>query len=137
MKMTLYAPEEIPEIWQHTEPHFRRVVEKAVHGEFTTDDLKKMAEKGSLYVVLVWEADTVALAMAFEIIRYPRATAANVVAMGGRNMQKAMDAYQGKLAQALRQVGAQWVTCSVSRSMARLCERVGFKTIYQTMRMEL
>ena len=137
MRLVFYKPEQIPEIWQYAEPLFLRVIDKAVHGEFDIVDLYRMARDGKVIVCLVWEGDEVVMATAIEFVYYPKATAANVLAMGGRDLKKVLEELFEPVKQFCREAGADWITCSVSRAMERIHKQNGLHTIYRSMRMEL
>lgn len=137
MRLVFYKPEQIPEIWQYAEPLFRRVIDKAVHGEFDIVDLYRLAREGKIVVCLVWEGDEVVMATAIEFVYYPKATAANVMAMGGRDLKKVLEECFEPVKQFCREAGADWITCSVSRAIERIHKRNGLRTIYRSMRMEL
>ena len=137
MKLVFYKPERIPEIWFHAAPLFQKVVDKAVHGEFDVADLYRLAREGEVVVCLVWDGDDVVMATAIEFIYYPKATAANVLAMGGRDLEKVLGEFLEPFKRFCREAGADWVTCGVSRAMERIHKRNGFRTIYRSMRVEL
>lgn len=137
MKLVFYKPERIPEIWFHAAPLFQKVVDKAVHGEFDVADLYRMARDGTVTVCLVWDGDEVVMATAIEFVYYPKATAANVLAMGGRDLKKVLEEFLEPFKRFCREAGADWMTCSVSRAMERIHKRNGLRTIYRSMREEL
>ena len=86
MRLRFYGPDDVADVWPDVAPLFEKVVEKAVHGEFTVDDLFRLAKAGRITVGLAREDDggkTPVMAVAFEFRRYPSATAVNVLAMGG------------------------------------------------------
>ena len=46
MNLVFVRPEEVDTVWAEVAPEFGRVVEKAIHGEFTTEDLYRLARDG-------------------------------------------------------------------------------------------
>ena len=44
MKLRFYRPDEVAAVWPDVAPLFEKVVEKAVHGEFSVDDLFRLAK---------------------------------------------------------------------------------------------
>lgn len=137
MKLVFYTPDKIPAVWPDAAPLFQKVVDKAVHGEFDVADLYRMAVTEKIVVCLVWEGTDAVMATAIEFIDYPKAIAANVLAMGGYGLKKVLDAYFPAVKQFCRSIGARWIECSVSPSMERIHKRFGYQTIYRNMRMEL
>lgn len=137
MRLVFYKPEQIPEIWQYAEPLFLRVIDKAVHGEFDIVDLYRMARDGKVVVCLVWEGDEVVMATSIEFVYYPKATAANVLAMGGRDLKKVLDKFLNRSSNSAGKQAQTGSPCSVSRAMERIHKRNGLHTIYRSMRMEL
>lgn len=137
MKLVFYKPEQIPEIWFHAAPLFQKVVDKAVHGEFDVADLYRLAREGKVVVCLVWEGDEVAMATAIEFVYYPKATAANVLAMGGKEMKAVFACCFAAVKQFCRIAGAKWIQCEVSAGAERLYRPYGYQTVYRKMRVEL
>ena len=57
MKLRFYRPDEVAAVWPDVAPLFEKVVEKAVHGEFSVDDLFRLAKDGQITVGLAREDD--------------------------------------------------------------------------------
>lgn len=123
--------------WPQLAPLFEKVVSRAVHGEFTTEDLYRMATEGRIRVGLVREGGEIILAMAFEFKHYPRALAINFLAMGGRGLQAVLSRFLGTFKQWARDAGAMWIEASCSPAMARIYARHDFLTTYQLLRLDL
>ena len=116
------------------------MVEKAVHGEFTVDDLFRLAKAGRITVGLAREDDggkTPVMAVAFEFRRYPSATAVNVLAMGGRDLARFMTRFLPPFSAFCKGAGADWIECAVSPAMARMHGRYGFRPVYRNMRLDI
>lgn len=137
MRLVFYKPEQIPAVWFHAAPLFQKVVDKAVHGEFDVADLYRLAREGKVVVCLVWDGDDVVMATAIEFVDYPKMTVANVLAMGGRNLGKVLDAFFPAVKQFCRDVGAASIECLVSPGMERIHWRNGLQTVYRKMRVKL
>ena len=86
MNLVFVRPEEVDTVWAEVAPEFGRVVEKAIHGEFTTEDLYRLARDGRITVGVAREKGEVVMVVAFEFVFYPSATAVNVLAMAGRRL---------------------------------------------------
>ena len=137
MKLVFYTPDQIPAVWPDAAPLFQKVIDKAVHGEFDVADLYRLAIAGKIVVCLVWEGVGVAMATAIEFIDYPKARAANVLAMGGHDLKKVLYAYFPAVRQFCRNIGAKWIECNVSPGMERIHMRNGYHTVYRNMRIKL
>ena len=138
MKLVFLKTEEVPGVWDEIAPQFRRVVEKACHGEFTVDDLYRMAVSGDMIVGVAREEDgSVIMAMAFQFVHYPAATGVNVLAMAGKNLKQFMGQFLPPFRAFCRAAGADWIECSVSPGMERMHHRHGFETVYRNLRMSV
>lgn len=139
MKMVFYKKEEVPAIWDEVAPQLERVVDKAVHGEFTVENLRALALKGDIHIGIARKDDgEFAMVMVFEFILYPSgALGANVLAMAGKDMSAFMEYAVPRFKRFCRQAGASWIECSVSPGMERMHRRHGFKTVYRMLRMSV
>ena len=138
MKLVFLKPGEVDTVWGEIVPLFARVVEKACHGEFTVDDLYRMAVAGDAIVGVAREEDgAVVMAMAFQFAPYPAATGVHVLAMGGRNLKRFMTQFLPPFKAFCRAAGADWIECSVSPGMERMHHRYGFRTVYRNLRMSV
>ena len=67
------------------------VYRKAMHGEMLVEDLYTRALKGEVFVIVAknddTEVPTVKLVIVMELVYYPRFTAMNVVALGGKDLK--------------------------------------------------
>ncbi len=68
MNLVFLRPVEVEAIWHEVAPEFGRVVEKAIHGEFTTDDLYWLAREGKVTVGVAREKGKVVMAVVFEFV---------------------------------------------------------------------
>lgn len=138
MKLVFLKQEEVAAVWDEIAPQFERVVSKACHGEFTVDDLYRMAVSGDMIVGVARKPDgEVVMALAFQFVRYPAATGVNVLAMAGRDMKRFMGQFLPPFKTFCREAGADWIECSVSPGMERMHHRYGFKTVYRNLRMSV
>lgn len=137
MRLVFYTRDQIPAVWPDAAPLFQKVIDKAVHGEFDVADLYRLAVTGKIVVCLVWEGTDALMATAIEFVDYPKARAANVLAMGGHDLKRVLDACFPAVRQFCRSIGANWIECSVSPGMERIHKRFGYHTVYRNMRMEL
>ena len=139
MRLVFYSEDEIDKVWDDLSPEFDRVVKKAVHGEYTTEDLYRLAKEGRIHVAAAREPDgSLIMALAFEFLYYPSgATGCNVLAMAGRDMMHSMGKLFADFQHFCKLAGANWIECSVSPGMERMHRRFGFRTIYRNLRLEV
>jgi len=116
---------------------FERCVKRAVKGEFDADDLLRLAREGRMFIGVVTDGDAPVLALAFELIEYPRMTALNIAAMAGARMNEAMRMLWPTFKRLARLAGADCIQASGSAAMARLLARQGFGEVYRVMRSAL
>ena len=66
-------------------------------GELDVDDIYSRALKGQMFVIAVKNDSTelpdVKLALALELVYYPKYTAMNVVALGGKDLRNMIDMF--------------------------------------------
>ncbi len=138
MNLRFLKAAEIDGVWDEVAPEFERVVKKACHGEFTVDDLYRMAKENGVHIGVCREDDgRLVMVLAFQIIFYPAATGVNVLAMGGRHLNAFMGQFLPPFKQFCRAAGADWIECSVSPGMERMHHRHGFETVYRNLRLNL
>ena len=130
-------PDEVDIYWHELEPEFKRVVDKAVHGEFLVSDIRKMALDGHATIGIIRDGDEIVMAVAFEFRHYPQKMGVNVFAMGGKRMFEVLGKFFESFKEFCRVAGADWIECSVSPGMERLHHRSGYKTIYRHLRFDL
>ena len=138
MKLVFLKPEEVAAVWDEIAPQFQRVVSKACHGEFTVDDLYRMALSGNTIIGVAREADgELVMVMAFQFVLYPSATGVNVLAMAGKNLKQFMSQFLPPFKTYCREMGADWIECAVSPGMERMHHRHGFETVYRNLRVSV
>ena len=139
MHLTFLKPHQVSHYWHTIAPLFAKVITKAVHGEYTFQNLKDMAEAGHYTIGIATDPEAVPImAIAFETVHYPSGIKAiNVLAMGGRDLHQFMTQFLPPFAQWCHHNGADWIECMVSRGMERIHHRYGFQTIYRNLRLPL
>lgn len=130
-------PGKIDAIWPSVEKLVDRLEKKAVHGEFTKEDVKDLAKKGIVGIGVAYDDDGIFMLMAFEDVVYPKATAVNVLAMAGERLDEFMTLFLPPFKDFLRNQGVSWIECNVSPGMERMHHRYGFKTVYRNLRLEV
>ncbi|WP_050466363.1 hypothetical protein [Herbaspirillum chlorophenolicum] len=116
---------------------FERVTNEAAKGEFTVQDLERLAGEGRIIVGVALLANTPVLAVALEFIHYPQYTVMNVVALAGEQLPAVMQAFWPALREYAREAGATHIQASCSPAMARLLAKYGFEETYRTIRSKL
>lgn len=120
--------------WWKCQPFLARCVEEAVNGEYTVDDLYQLSLLGRALPFYAERDGEVQVAGVLEIIRYPRQTALNVMALAGSNLETvAHDCFED-MKKFAAWMGADYVEASAAPAMTRLLRRLGFSPIYQTVR---
>lgn len=123
--------------WEELQPLFHKVVVRATHGEFTVDDIYRMAMDGSIVISLVREAGKIIMALAFEFRHYPKKLAVNYLAMGGKKSHEVMARFLKDFGVWAKNAGADWIEASCSLGMARIFAQHHFVTTYQLVRLDL
>lgn len=124
--------------FEKVKPLIRRVVTGAAHGEFSLDDLQYLIQDGRAFAGFVAEEDgTPVVAYVWEMIFYPRTTAVNVIALGGKDFYRCCDWYWPFMQEVWRRQGATVVECSSTPAMARFLQKAGFHEVYRVSRKEL
>ena len=115
-----------------------RVIERAAHGEFNSDDLKSMIAAGRAYAgFITTEEGLIELVWVWEMVFYPQKTVVNVMAMAGRHFKECCLDYFDWMKDVWRAQGATAVTSYTNRAMARFLSRAGFCEKYRFLEMEL
>jgi hypothetical protein len=133
----LTTGEAIQADWEELKPLFRKVVDRATYGEFTIDDLYRMAMDGSIVISLVREAGKIIMALAFEFRHYPQKLAVNYLAMGGKKSHEVMARFLKEVGEWAKKAGADWIEACCSKGMARIFAQHHFVTTYQLVRLDL
>lgn len=103
-----------------------RVVKNAVHGEYNADDVRKLLIKGLAFCAYSKDEEgEVEIACVWEMIYYPRTTAVNVLALGGKNTKENWAKYGPTLMDLWKAQGADCIECATTKAMARLLMSAG------------
>jgi hypothetical protein len=127
--------------WGAVEPLLQRVITKAGHGEFTTQDLFEAIIAGRMWCFVfkkdVGEQPDVALVIVLELSGYPRMKAMNIVAVGGREMNLFRTKFWDRIRGWAYMSGIRYFEALVSPAMQRILVRYGFKPVYTLVRADL
>lgn len=130
--------EELDRDWGLIEPILASVVSRAVHGEFDCRDLKAMALSKRIVIGAFFADDGVMLlAFAFEFRFYPKKTAINILALGGKRMDEVFSEFLGQFRDWAAAAGADFLEASCSRGMSRMLAKYGYVNTYQQLRLDL
>lgn len=124
--------------WERLAPLFQTVIERACQGEFDVADLKAMALKKRIVIGAFFDdSGEPLLAFAFEFRSYPKKTAVNILALGGRRMDEVFSVFLERFKQWARKAGADFIEASCSPAMTRLLLRYGYINAYRQLRLDL
>ena len=127
--------------WGQAVPLLQRCIDEAMHGELTVEDLYEGIKAGVMYGIVFkndeGELPDVALVVVLEPALYPRLSAMNVLALGGRDLGVFGEKYWKHICSWSYLNGLRHMQASASPGMARMLKRLGFKSVYTTMRMDL
>ena len=127
--------------WAQAVPLLERCIGEAMHGELTVEDLYEGIKAGQMFGIVVkndeGELPDVALALVMELIFYPRMPVMNVVALGGRDLEQFSNKFWKYVCGWSHLSGVRYMQASASPGMARMLKKLGFNSVYTTMRMDL
>ena len=131
-------PEELERDWEKIEPILGSVVSRAVHGEFECSDLKAMAQSKRIVIGAFFDDDgVILLAFAFEFRFYPKKTAVNILALGGKRMDAVFSEFLDQFRDWAAAAGADFLEASCSRGMSRMLAKYGYVDTYRQLRLNL
>ena len=137
----LSSKELLDRYWGQCVPLFEKCIEKQMDGELDVDDIYSRALKGQMFVFAVKNDSTelpdVKLALALELVYYPKYTAMNVVALGGKDLRNMIDMFWKHVCGWAKICGIKKMECSVNPAMQKILETVGFKQQYVQLRQDL
>ena len=127
----------LDEVWRDIQPLLDNNTLKA-HGELTSADLYVMGLTLKAQFAVRWVDGKPSMVVVWEYLRYPRFTAANILALSGKGSLTFMSQYWGFVTDIMREQGASIVECSTYKQMADLMEkRYDFELTYYHMRKKL
>lgn len=122
-----WMPRPTDEQFSVAAPLLQRVIDEArTKADFTVEDLHRLARLGRVLIGLAFRDGQPVMVAAVELVHYPRASAVNVMALGGRGLREVADAFFGELKDFARSMGASRIEASGSPAMARLLRRFQF-----------
>ncbi len=130
--------DELERDWSLIEPILEAVVSHAVHGEFDCCDLKAMAQSKQIVIGAFFADDgVILLAFAFEFRFYPKKTAINILALGGKRMDAVFSEFLDQFKDWAAAAGADFLEASCSRGMSKMLAKYGYVNTYQQLRLDL
>ena len=130
----LTTPELIEAYWPDVSRCIKPVIDHAARGEFYLGDIKQMLDEKRAYVVIVSDDSGVVLALVYEFVFYPKVTACNIVALGGKLLDDAYRQFFVTFKKWLYGMGITVIEASCSSAMSRLLARYGFEKTYEVVR---
>lgn len=116
--MKLLTPKQVTAYWNEICP----LLDKAVmhgRGELVVDDILDLVWAGRMFVSVVEEKEKIVLAIAAEMIYYPRKPVLNVAFVGGRAKDIYVEVY-ARLEEMAKVLGAKAIQCYCRPSIAKL-----------------
>ena len=137
----LSTKELIDKYWGQCTPLLEKCIDRQMHGEMNIEDIYTRALKGEMFIIAIKddtsEVPDVKLVLVLELVYYPRFTAMNVVALGGRDLKNMISEFWAHICGWAKVCGVTKIECSVPLAMERILKNVGFKQNYIQMRQEL
>lgn len=133
----LPMPDDILAKWGQLEPLFQEAIGKAVHGEFSCQQLLNIALNKSGLIAYIEDDEGILMALAMELKYYPAMRALNVMAMAGENMKELFMLHSPAIADFARSCGVTHFEASTSKAMARMLQDCGWFHVYETVRYRL
>ena len=130
-------PEDVYANWHRLEPMFARAIDKAVHGEFSVDQLLQLALNKTGLIAYIEDEQEILMVLAMELRHYPGMTVLNVMAMAGKNMRELFSLHSPEIADFARSCGVTHFEASTSRAMAKMLQECGWSHVYETVRFKL
>lgn len=110
------------------------VAHQAARGEFTTEDLAAMVDAGTAVAGLAMEDGRPVLGVVFEFRHYPRAMTINVMALGGRDLDRVAGTFWPQFVAWAKESGVAHIEACTSPVMTRMLRRIGFQHAYDLVR---
>ena len=137
----LSTKELIDKYWGPCVPLLDQCIKRAMHGEMLVEDLYTRALKGEVFIIVAknddTETPTVKLVIVLELVTYPRFTAMNVVALGGKDLKNLIQMYWKDVCSWAKVCGVKKIECSVHPAMERVLTSEGFERTYVQLRQDL
>lgn len=118
MDFTVLLPKEVDAEWAQIRPLLMKAV---VHGrgEVMVDDILDLVKKGQMFVAATRDGDKIVLAIAAEIVYYPRKRVLNL-AFGGGSVSPIYDQVYEGLAKMAKILDVNTIQCYCRPSVAKL-----------------
>ena len=128
--------------WPQAAALLQPVVDGAMHGEMTIDDIYQAVADGRMYCIVfkddtAGEVPAVALALVLELVAYPRKTMMGIVAVGGQELGLFQSRFWKHICSWAYMNGVREMQAMVSPAMARVIGRYGFAQVYNVMRLPI
>ena len=142
--LLLATPAHVEAYWPWVRPLLNRCVKETMHGELEVDDIKALALVGKAHIFVLTNDRTatnperdVRLALAVEVVQYPRLPAMNVLAIGGADLAMFHKKFWQQFCGWAYMNGIRAIDGWVGPAMRRMLARYGFKQVYSHIRLEL
>lgn len=134
----LLTPARLQELWPQINPLFEVCCEEASKGEIMAIDIYTLAIQDRAYVFVETLNGIVTVALAMEIIVYPRMKLASIFALGGKNLISAKSRYWSYIIDWMKANKINAIDAAVDdRMLSMLTKRFGFELVYRQVRLKL
>lgn len=121
--LTVVQLESVEALWPELKPLFAPAVEYCA-GELDVDDVLSLVKSKQAFIAVMSCEEKINLALAFQVLVYPKKTVLHVLAMGGEKFDVCATACWGEIENLAKVLGACAVRASVRPSMERYAKRV-------------
>lgn len=134
----LLTPARLQELWPQINPLFEVCCSEASKGEIMAIDIYTLAIQDRAYVFVETLNGIVTVALALEIIPYPRMKLASIFALGGSKLISAKTRYWIYIIDWLKANKIDAIDAAVDdRMLNMLTKRFGFELVYRQVRLKL
>ena len=134
----LLTPARLQEMWPQINPLFEVCCSEASKGEIMAIDIYTLAIQDRAYVFVETLDGIVTVALALEVIPYPRMKLASIFALGGSKLISAKTRYWKYILEWLKANKIDAIDAAVDdRMLNMLTKRFGFELVYRQVRLKL
>jgi len=134
----LLTPARLQELWPQINPLFEICCTEASKGEIMAIDIYTLALQDKAYEFVETLDGIVTVALALEVIPYPRMKLASIFALGGKGLISAKNRYWTYIIEWLKANKIDAIDAAVDERMLKmLVKRFGFELVYRQVRLKL
>lgn len=139
--LILSTVELLDQHWPACEPLLRRCTERADFDEMDPVDIYNAVRQGAAYIFVV-KKDTVdgpdvKLVLAVEVVKYPKMSTFNILALGGEDLMLCHDKFWKAFCGWAYMSGVRAIEGRVSEAIEKMIQPIGFKRAFVQVRFPL